>query len=178
MESLHIIIDSREQKPFEFSGIGYDNVTITRDVLYIGDYSILGCQNEIAIERKSLSDLLNCLGRDRDRFVRQLQRGRGLDSYCVVVEASWIDLAQGNYSAKIHPHAACQSICSFTARMGIPFMFAGSRKSAEYVVWSILTQYAHGVRRKLRAVEAAMNPLQPPKAMPRAKVLRMAPMEM
>jgi len=80
--------------------------------------------------------------------------------------------------AKIHPHAACQSICSFIARMGIPFVFAGSRKAAEYIVYSILTQYANGIRRRLRAVEAAMNLLQPPRAVPRAKVLRMAPMEM
>ena len=176
MESLHVIVDSREQKPFEFTDVGYNNVSVTRDILYIGDYSIFGCQNEIAIERKSLPDLMNCLGRDRDRFIRQLQRGRGLESYSVVIEASWIDLAQGNYMAKIHPHAACQSICSFIARMGIPFVFAGSRKAAEYIVYSILTQYANGIRRRLRAVEAAMNPIQPPQTMPRARVVRMQTM--
>ena len=60
--------------------------------------------------------------------------------------------------------------------MGIPFVFAGSRKAAEYIVYSILTQYANGIRRRLRAVEAAMNPIQPPQTMPRARVVRMQTM--
>lgn len=179
MENLHIVVDSRERHPFEFAGEGYAGVTLSTGTLQTGDYSIQGLQDVVACERKSMNDLAHCLGTDRERFVRQLQRGRGMDAYCVVCEGSWLDLAQGNYSARgLHPHAACQSVASFVSRMGIPFMFAGSRKAAEYLCWSFLHQYAMGIRRRLRAVELAMDTLQPPKAVPRAKVLRMAPMEM
>ena len=61
MESLHVIVDSREQNPFEFADVGYNNVYVTRDTLYIGDYSIFGCQNEIAIERRNYSNQIKKL---------------------------------------------------------------------------------------------------------------------
>ena len=179
MENLHIIVDSRERHPFDFAGDGYAGVRLSTGTLQTGDYSIRGLEDVVACERKSLEDLTRCLGTDRPRFLRQLQRGRGLDAFAVIVEASWIDLATGNYAARgLHPHSACQSVASFMARLGIPFMFAGTRTAAEYCTWSFLYQYAQGIRRRLRAVEAAMNLLQPPRAVPRAKVLRMAPMEM
>lgn len=175
MENLHIVVDSREHHPFDFAGEGYGMVTVSTGTLQTGDYSVKGLEDTCAVERKSLDDLANCLGRDRERFLRQLQRGRGLDAFAVIVEASWIDLAQGNYAARgLHPHSACQSVASFMARLGVPFMFAGTRTAAEYCTWSFLYQYAQGIRRRLRAVEQAMDALQPPRAVPRAKVLRMA----
>jgi len=175
MENLHIIVDSREHRPFDFSGEGYSGVTVSTGSLTVGDYSIRGLQDVVAVERKSMDDLAHCLGTERSRFLRQLQRGRSLEAYCVVVEASWVDLASGNYSARgLHPHAACQSVAAFMARLGVPFLFAGSRKAAEYCTWSFLYQYAQGIRRRLRAVELAMDALQPPKDVPKSRVLRMA----
>lgn len=174
MENLHIVVDSREHHPFDFAGEGYGMVTVSTGTLQTGDYSIRGLEDACVVERKSLDDLANCLGRDRDRFLHQLQRGRGLDAYAVIVEASWIDLAQGNYAARsLHPHAACQSVAAFMARLGTPFMFAGSRKAAEYCTWSFLHQYAQGIRRRLKAVEQAMDALQPPKVVPNARIVRM-----
>ena len=62
------IIDSREQKPLDLEPL----TTIT-STLVTGDYSVRGLEHVVAIERKSLDDLVGCVGRDRERFDREVQ---------------------------------------------------------------------------------------------------------
>lgn len=123
---MKIIIDSREQAPFAFLSTKHSGVTIERGALDTGDYSLAGLTDRVAVERKSLPDLVGCLGRERDRFERELQRAAALDAFAVVVEASWVDLAGGNYRSKLSPHAACQSVLAFTARYHVPFLFTAA----------------------------------------------------
>lgn len=96
-----------------------------------------------------------CLGRERDRFERELARGAALDAFAVVVEASWADLASGNYRSRINPHAACQSVLAFVGRYRLPFLFAGSRAAAEYMTWGFLRQYLEGARRRWASIVKA-----------------------
>ncbi|MDD2967544.1 MAG: ERCC4 domain-containing protein [Desulfovibrionaceae bacterium] len=84
---MRVIIDSREQSPFAFHNEKY-GVEKAVGTLSIGDYSLAGLEDHIAVERKSLPDLVLCLGRERDRFERELQRGAALDAFCVVCEGS------------------------------------------------------------------------------------------
>lgn len=150
-----IIADSREQHPFSFSGPRYPGIMVEKGTLALGDYSLAGLADRVAVERKELSDLVQCLGRERKRFERELQRGMGLDAFAVVVEAAWADLAGGNYRSRLNPHAACQSVAAFMARYRVPFLFAGSRAAAEYVTWSLLRQYLEGARRRWKAIIGA-----------------------
>lgn len=152
---MKILIDSREQLPFTFSGKSFEDVTTERVTLATGDYSLAGLTDRVAVERKSLPDLVACLSRERGRFERQLERGRQLEAFAVVVEAGWEDLAHGRYKSKLNPHAACQSVLSFSARLGIPFLFAGSRAGAEYATAGFLRQYLKGCRERLKAIEKA-----------------------
>ena len=69
---MRIKIDTREQNPYAFktpSEVG---------TVPVGDYSISGLENHIAVERKELNDLIGCLTTDRERFERELHKGRGL----------------------------------------------------------------------------------------------------
>ena len=86
---LPILRDSREQAPFAFAGYP---CTVETAALASGDYSLRGFAARIAVERKSLADLVGCLGRDRERFQRELARLRGYDSAAVVVEDPAVDL--------------------------------------------------------------------------------------
>ena len=104
---MRVIVDSREQAPFSFRGPRYEGVTVEVGTLGVGDYSLAGLADKVAVERKELSDLVACLGRERERFERELARGAALDAFCVVVEASWADLAGGKYRSRLNPHAAC-----------------------------------------------------------------------
>lgn len=131
-KGMKIIVDSREQSPFSFQGKFYADIQIETGTLATGDYSLAGLTDKAAVERKELADLVQCLGRERERFERELIRAQGLDCFAVVVEAGWQELAGGQYRSKLNPHSACQSVAAFTARYGTPFYFVGSRAAAEY----------------------------------------------
>lgn len=152
---MKIVTDSREQLPFSFAGERYKGTVVEAGTLAVGDYSLAGLTDKVAVERKELVDLVACLGRERERFERELQRGAALDAFAVVVEASWADLASGNYRSRINPHAACQSVLAFVGRYRLPFLFAGSRAAAEYMTWGFLRQYLEGARRRWAAIVKA-----------------------
>ena len=78
-----IIIDTREQTPWEFPGA----VSI-RAKLDAGDYSVEGLERRVAVERKSLSDAYGTFGGGRDRFERELARLQAMEWSAVIIEAS------------------------------------------------------------------------------------------
>lgn len=154
---MELIIDAREQCPFQFEGKLYPDTWISKGTLQSGDYSLAGLENHVAIERKSLADLVQCLGRDRERFERELIRAKGLEYFAVVCEGSFRDLANGHYRSKLPAHSASQSVAAFMARHRTPFFFAGSRPAAEYITWSLLKQYLQGKQHELKAISVAIG---------------------
>jgi ERCC4-type nuclease len=152
---VKIVIDTREQTPFTFGHEKYAGTVVIAGALDTGDYSLAGLTDRVAVERKSLSDLVACLGSGRERFERELQRAAALDAFAVVVEASWADLAGRCYRSQMNSHAACQSVLAFTCRYRIPFLFAGSRAGAEYVTWGFLRQYLESARKRWGSIVKA-----------------------
>ncbi len=146
---IRVVVDSREQAPYAFAG--YD-CEVVAGALVTGDYSLAGLEDRAAVERKELSDLLGCLTSGRERFERELARGRGLDMFLVVVEASWADLAGGRYRSRMQPHAACQSVLAMQGRYRVPFMFCGSRAAAEYITFWTLAKYLREVEKTAQAI--------------------------
>ena len=77
-----VVVDTREQVPFDFRSIparetdGGGCVAVRTVVkgLATGDYSIEGWENRVVVERKSLTDLYGTLGRGRERFEREFDR--------------------------------------------------------------------------------------------------------
>lgn len=145
---MKILIDTREQCPFTFEHAKYAETVTELSTVDCDDYSLAGLTDRVAVERKSLPDLVACLGRERERFERELQRAAALDAFVVVVEASWSELAGGQYRSQLNPHSACQSVLAFTARHRIPFLFAGSRAGAEYACHGFLKQYLESARKR------------------------------
>ena len=152
---MRVTVDSREQAPFAFQHEKYAGTVVEAGALDTGDYSLVGLADRVAVERKSLPDLVACLGRERERFERELQRAAALDAFCVVIEAPWADLAAGQYRSQLNPHSACQSVLAFACRYRIPFLFAGSRAGAEYVTWGFLRQYLESARRRWGSIVKA-----------------------
>ncbi len=146
---MKIVIDSREQYPFPFSD--YD-AEIVPGTLQAGDYSVLGLEPLVAVERKSLPDLVQCLGRERDRFERELERLRGYESAAVVVESPIEALVRGDYRSALNPTAAYESVVAFMGRYRLPFYFAQDRRGAERFTFSFLRHYLRTVERRYEAV--------------------------
>jgi ERCC4-type nuclease len=142
-----VLIDTREQLPYQFTR--YQGVTTERATLPTGDYSLLDFESCIAIERKSINDLIGCLmGDNRTRFEKELSRARSYECFAVVVEGTIDDMRQGRYRSEMKPHAALQSIVAFHVRYGTAFLWAGSRQGGEYLVHSILTKYAAEIEKR------------------------------
>lgn len=92
-----IIVDTREQFPYHFTGFRADTrqryrplvIPVKRAALKSGDYSIDGFEDRVAVERKSLSDLYGSIGGERDRFQREFERLAEYEYAAVVIEAGW-----------------------------------------------------------------------------------------
>ena len=146
MKNMIIVSDSREQKPYNF-----ETETVT-GTLATGDYSIQGLQDHIAIERKTIDDLIGCLTTGRDRFERELFRSRALDYFCLVVEASLKDIVTGAYRSEMSTRAAIQSLVAFSVRYRVPIWFAGNRQTGQMITESLLTKYVREVEKKFKSI--------------------------
>lgn len=144
---MKILIDSREQRPYEF-----ENPSEVK-TLSCGDYSIMGLEDYVAVERKTLDDLIGCLTAGRDRFERELFKGRSLDYFCLVIECSLSDLANGNYRSQMGPKSAVQSLLAFSIRYRLPVFFCENRKYGQRVTESLLCKYAREIEQKFNLIQ-------------------------
>jgi DNA excision repair protein ERCC-4 len=143
---MKILTDTREQQPYRFetpSEIG---------TVPVGDYSIFGLENHIAVERKELNDLIGCLTTGRERFEKELHKGRALDYFALVIEASLSDLANGHYRSQMGPKSAIQSLLAFSIRYRLPIFFCENRKYGQRVTESLLCKYAREIEKKFKEI--------------------------
>jgi DNA excision repair protein ERCC-4 len=123
-ESVTAVIDSREQEPLDLAPLA-----AVRGTLSTGDYSVAGLESVIAVERKSLPDLLACVGRERERFERETMRLLAYPTRAIVVEGEWADLERGDWRSQVTPAAAIGSLLGWIAQ-GIPIVMAGDHERA------------------------------------------------
>jgi len=141
-----ILTDTREKRPYSFetpSQVG---------TLKCGDYSLVGGEHLISIERKELNDLIGALSKDRARFERELFKGKSLDYMGLVVECSLSDIINHNYRSEMSPKAVVQSLIAFSIRYRLPIWFAGSREYGLRITASLLEKYAREVEKKHEAL--------------------------
>lgn len=142
-ENVTMIIDTREQLPLALKPFR----TVVK-TLPTGDYSVAGLEEVVAVERKSLPDLLGCIGQHRERFVRELQRLRAYRFAAVVVEASWDMLELGMWRSQVRPQAVIGSVLAWSGRY-CPFILVGSRKGAEKAATGFLWHAARQCHREI-----------------------------
>lgn len=132
-EDITAIIDTREQTPAPLSPMRW-----RRGTLVTGDYSVAGLEDVVAIERKSASDMLGCIGRDRERFDREIQRLLGYPCRAIVVEAGWQFFERGDFGkSKITPAAAVGSLLGWIAA-GVPIVMAYDHERAGKYIGRLL----------------------------------------
>lgn len=92
-----VVIDSNEGAPYDFKTMRDDKgrpliVKTIKNPMWtkgLADYSILGHENHIQVERKSLEDLFGTLGGRRDKFEEEIYRlNQRCDYAAVVVEGN------------------------------------------------------------------------------------------
>jgi DNA excision repair protein ERCC-4 len=143
-----IVTDTREQDPLRFQRLESVLGTLTS-----GDYSILGCEESFAIERKSIPDLVSCITTGRDRLVRELHRLRGLQFSRLLIVGNQQDVEEHNYRSQVSPKAVMHSLASWEAQY-IPVVWSPTPETAAALVEKWAFWYARSV------VEAANSILR------------------
>lgn len=124
--------------------------------LTTGDYGVLGLEQIVAVERKSLADLVMCVGRERERFDREMARILAFPCRLLVVEATLAQIEAGEYRSKVAPAAVIGSILGWQAA-GVPILFAGDHCQAGKMVGRFLFIAA---RRRWREATALVETLK------------------
>lgn len=124
-----VVIDTREQAPLPFRNLP----TIT-DGLQTGDYSVVGLEHLIAVERKSVADLVGCVTRERERFERELHRLRGYRFRRLLVVGVEAEVSQHRYRSCASPKSVLNSLAAWECRFDIPVCWAAEPEQAALLV--------------------------------------------
>ncbi len=130
-----IIQDTREQFPLKLKNSYVDT-------LNFGDYTITS-QNpaNLYVERKSLNDLVGSIGKNVERFRRELERARDAGAYMVVlIEKNINDSLSFDHQfetryAKVSPDHIFKNMRDLLAEFeNLQFLFVDGRKESERVL--------------------------------------------
>jgi len=145
-----IVIDSREQLPWHFLNIKGDakynhkriEVPTVWKKLDAGDYSILGMENLVAVERKNISDCFNSCGQGRARFQREMQRLAMLAFAAVVIEADWDEIRRRPPEhTRLRPKVVYRTALSWSVRYGVQWWAMPGRGIAELTCFRMLEKF-------------------------------------
>jgi DNA excision repair protein ERCC-4 len=123
------VIDTREGLPYDLAPLKQKRLG-EGEGLKTGDYSILGLEHLVSVERKSLADLLGCIGQNRERFDAEMQRLIGYPKRLLLLETSWAEIERGEWRQQVKVEAVIGSILGWQ-RMNIPVELAGDRARAQ-----------------------------------------------
>lgn len=131
-----VLMDDREKKPWDLP------YKVERKRLKTGDYSLVGFENVIAIEKKSgLIELLNDLTADyRNTFEKFLKRLSKYPVKCIIVEDTLSELSisralmhvrkKSGGRARLTSKSIYYWTAEIAAKYGIPIVFVGKASKA------------------------------------------------
>lgn len=161
-----IVCDTREQAPLPLAPLAEQlglPFTVERGTLATADYCLKGREDLVLVERKSLGDLVGCVGHDRARFERALERMASSCRYPILlVEGTTAEVLQHRYRSRIHPSAVIGSLSSWVLDHRVRVIFTGSREASAHFA---LRTFAAALRRlereqaQARTAGAAPSPV-------------------
>lgn len=120
-----ILVDSREQRPLSFAN--FQNWVAGERVvaLPVADYSIEGMESLVALERKSLEDLIGTLTQNRARFFRMCEKMTAYRWRAILVEATLEDIKTPNATlfSGAHPNGIFGSLDAVETKFDIPVIY-------------------------------------------------------
>ena len=135
------LVDSREQKPYAFKGCDVETIA-----LKTGDYSVkilgMNYNTEIAIERKSLQDMIGSITQGRERFEKEMVRSLEIPHFYLIIEGSWDDIYSHNYISQIPPNSVINTILGWQIKYGYHIIIADNHRRAEDFTKRILNLFA------------------------------------
>lgn len=135
-----VVVDTREQNPFDFSRFQGWFSGVERRALALGDYSISGLEDICVVERKNLSDLVCSFTRERTVFVRRLRQMAEYPHRLLVVTAALSQVKSRYPHSSVNPNQITQSLIAVLAGLRVPFVCTETHEMGEEVLASYLYQ--------------------------------------
>jgi DNA excision repair protein ERCC-4 len=132
---MTLTIDTREPWPHPWALHFSADTLLERATLETGDIALSAIPDGAVVERKTVSDLLGCIGNGRDRFERELKRSRHCGRLLVIVEGSLPETLRARRG--LTENAIIGTLAAFQRRYA-PFCFAGSIEVAAKMAESFL----------------------------------------
>lgn len=123
-----IIRDTREQKGKGWmfrASANCEGMEIEK--LDVGDYTIKGLEDVLAIERKTVGDLWNTLGTAKNykRFLREWERGKNHKFKFLIIEGSLADIDRGYKWSQVPVQTIHAKLLNLQLDHNVHVIFAG-----------------------------------------------------
>lgn len=135
-----LLIDTREQNPFEFSRFEGWFAGVKKAALRIGDYSIEGLETVSVVERKYLPDLVRSFTVERAAFVNRLRLMSSCPHRLLVITAPLSQVKSPYPHSAADPNRVFQSLIALLAGLRVPFLCTDTHELGEEAVASYLYQ--------------------------------------
>ena len=118
--TMIVLADTREPWPHPWATLLPEGWVLERRSLETGDFCLGSHLDGVLVERKTPSDLASCIGAGRERFERELKRGRYCGRFVVVVEGSLSDVAVAGRG--VHHNAVLGTLATWMLRYAHSFL--------------------------------------------------------
>jgi ERCC4-type nuclease len=135
-----LLVDTREQNPFNFSRFEGWFAGTERRALKLGDYSLTGLEDLCVVERKDLPDLVQSFTSSRSVFVSRLKRMSDYPHRLLVITAALSQVKSPYPHGVGNPNRIFQSLIALLAGFNIPFLCTETHELGEEAVASYLYQ--------------------------------------
>jgi len=135
-----VLVDTREQNPFDFSRFEAWFSGVEPKALKLGDYSIAGLEDICVVERKDLSDLVHSLTAERIVFVRRLRLMAQYPRRLLVITAPLSQIKSPYAHSNANPNQITQSLIATLTGLQVPFLCTETHELGEELVASYLYQ--------------------------------------
>lgn len=121
---IPIIADDREKKIWNLDPARF---SVVRKRLTTGDYTIMGLEDRVAIERKELGDAVNTFIHGWINFRKELYRLAAMDHAIIIVEANVEDILAHRYESEANPMSVMGRAAECYIDHGVAVLWAGHR---------------------------------------------------
>jgi ERCC4-type nuclease len=135
-----LVVDTREQNPFDFSRFQGWFSGVERRALKLGDYSIAGLEDVCVVERKDLSDLVRSFTVERAVFVTRLRQMAKYPHCLLVVTAALSQVKSPYPHSTVNPNQITQSLLAVLAGLRVAFICTETHEMGEEILASYLYQ--------------------------------------
>jgi ERCC4-type nuclease len=135
-----VLVDTREQTPFDFSRFSGWFSRVEKKALKVGDYTIAGLEEICTVERKDLADLIHSFTVDRPAFINRLRFMSSFPHRLLIISAALSQVKSPYAHSNINPNRILQSLIAVLAGLNIAFLCTETHELGEEVVASYLYQ--------------------------------------